>query len=109
MFELQCLPRLREILPSVVIRTVHMRVAGMGESDVANNRTTLIKAIVSMAESLGLELVAEGIEEESQRRRLRALGCTYGQGFHLGRPVPAESMDELVNEASFLRTAATSV
>jgi len=34
MFELQCLPRLREILPSVVIRTVHMRVAGMGESDV---------------------------------------------------------------------------
>ena len=34
MFEQQCLPRLREILPALFIRTVHMRIAGMGESDV---------------------------------------------------------------------------
>jgi EAL domain-containing protein (putative c-di-GMP-specific phosphodiesterase class I) len=42
-----------------------------------------------MARSLGMEVVAEGIESTMQDAYLRALGCSYGQGFLYGRPVPA--------------------
>jgi EAL domain-containing protein (putative c-di-GMP-specific phosphodiesterase class I) len=49
----------------------------------------LVRAIVMMAGSLGMEVVAEGIESTMQDAYLRALGCSYGQGFLYGRPVPA--------------------
>jgi len=51
---------------------------------------------VSLASSLSLELVAEGIEHESQADYLRNVGCEYGQGFYLGRPVAAQTMGELL-------------
>lgn len=46
-------------------------------------------AVIDLARGVGVELVAEGIERFEQREALVALGCVYGQGFHLGRPVPA--------------------
>jgi EAL domain-containing protein (putative c-di-GMP-specific phosphodiesterase class I) len=60
------------------------------------DRKKILDAIVSLAGSLGLALVAEGIEHESQAHYLREIGCEYGQGFHLGRPVPAPAMAELL-------------
>ena len=48
----------------------------------------LVEAIVTMARSLGLTVVPEGIETEAQREALLALGCRYGQGFLFGRPQP---------------------
>jgi diguanylate cyclase (GGDEF)-like protein/PAS domain S-box-containing protein len=50
---------------------------------------TIVKAIVQLAKNLGLEVTAEGIETESQALALQALGCEQGQGFLLGRPLPA--------------------
>jgi EAL domain-containing protein (putative c-di-GMP-specific phosphodiesterase class I) len=41
-----------------------------------------------MADALGVDLIAEGIETEGQRKRLAGLGCRLGQGFLLGRPAP---------------------
>lgn len=75
-------------------------VTGMGHSTGSDNRATVIDAIVSLANALDLQLVAEGIENESQRLQLLELGCAYGQGFHLGRPVPAESMNELIDQTA---------
>jgi diguanylate cyclase (GGDEF)-like protein len=49
----------------------------------------IVRAVVSLAEHLGLDTVAEGIEDEHVRRRVAALGCTRLQGYHLGRPLPA--------------------
>ena len=49
----------------------------------------LVEAIATMARSLGLTVVPEGIETEAQRDALLALGCRYGQGFLFGRPQPA--------------------
>ena len=51
----------------------------------------LVEAIATMARSLGLTVVPEGIETEAQREALLALGCRYGQGFLFGRPQPAEA------------------
>jgi diguanylate cyclase (GGDEF)-like protein/PAS domain S-box-containing protein len=48
----------------------------------------LVEAIATMARSLGLTVVPEGIETEAQREALLALGCRYGQGFLFGRPQP---------------------
>ena len=48
---------------------------------------------------MGLETVAEGIELEQQRDRLRALKCRYGQGFFYSRPVPAEELDAMLLSA----------
>ncbi len=49
---------------------------------------TLVEAITTMARSLGLTVVPEGIETQAQREALIALGCRYGQGFLFGRPQP---------------------
>jgi EAL domain-containing protein (putative c-di-GMP-specific phosphodiesterase class I) len=54
--------------------------------------TPLVEAVISMASALGLAVVAEGIETEAQRSQLAALGCRYGQGYLLGRPMPAAAL-----------------
>ncbi len=46
-------------------------------------------AIVALGQTLGLHIIAEGIEEAAQVDRLLQLGCEFGQGFHLGPPVDA--------------------
>jgi EAL domain-containing protein (putative c-di-GMP-specific phosphodiesterase class I) len=59
-------------------------VMDMNTSDSAR---TLVEAIISMASSLGLKVVAEGVEEASQLAMLRKMGCGYGQGYVFSRPV----------------------
>lgn len=62
-------------------------VAGMTTD--ANDRA-IATAVVAMAHSLGLEVLAEGVETAAQLAMLRSLGCETVQGYLLGRPVPAE-------------------
>jgi EAL domain-containing protein (putative c-di-GMP-specific phosphodiesterase class I) len=50
---------------------------------------TLVAAIVAMAEALGINTIAEGVESESQAETLLGLGCTHAQGFLYSRPEPA--------------------
>ncbi|MBW2734847.1 MAG: EAL domain-containing protein [Deltaproteobacteria bacterium] len=54
----------------------------------------IIRAVVAMAESFNIETVAEGIENSTQLRRVRDLGCDLGQGFYLCRPLHAEDIAE---------------
>jgi diguanylate cyclase (GGDEF)-like protein len=56
----------------------------------------LCESIVLMSHSLGLKVVAEGIETEAQRVLLAGLGCDYGQGYLLGRPMPADQLEALL-------------
>ncbi len=58
--------------------------------------TTLVRAILAMARNLGLNTVAEGIESASQHDFLQSIGCDYGQGFFLGRPLPKAEIDALL-------------
>ena len=48
----------------------------------------LVKAVLAMADALGCELIAEGVESEEQLRVLGEMGCGYAQGWLIGRPVP---------------------
>ncbi len=52
-------------------------------------RQRLIKGLAALADTLGLVLVAEGIERGAQQHLLRRLGCRLGQGYHFARPLPA--------------------
>ena len=49
----------------------------------------IVKAIVSMCDGLGLEVVAEGIETAKEAQKLKELGCGMGQGYYYGRPADA--------------------
>jgi EAL domain-containing protein (putative c-di-GMP-specific phosphodiesterase class I) len=53
-------------------------------------------AIVAMGQTLGLRIIAEGIEEPAQLERLRGLGCELGQGFLFARPVSADHLVRLL-------------
>ena len=51
-----------------------------------------MRAIISMAHSLRLKVVAEGVETAGQRQILQAEGCDHLQGYLLGKPMPAEQL-----------------
>ncbi len=61
-------------------------VDGLGKD---SESTAIVKAVISLAKSLGMRVTAEGIETEDQLERLRALDCDLGQGYLFSRPVPA--------------------
>jgi diguanylate cyclase (GGDEF)-like protein/PAS domain S-box-containing protein len=61
-------------------------------ADRAESRT-IVRSIVGLAHNLGLELIAEGIERADQAAMLTELGCEYGQGFHLGRPLAPAALE----------------
>lgn len=67
----------------------------------------IVEALIGVASRLGLRIVAEGIENEGQARRLATMGCRLGQGYHYSRPMPAEAVPAFVG--SFSRAAATSL
>ena len=58
------------------------------DGDVRTESVAVIRAIVALANSLNIEIIAEGVESQRQRERLHDLGCMYAQGYLFGRPAP---------------------
>jgi EAL domain-containing protein (putative c-di-GMP-specific phosphodiesterase class I) len=54
--------------------------------------TAIVSAVLSLAASLDLDVVAEGVETDAQRDVLLSMGCVHGQGFLFGEPVPATGL-----------------
>jgi EAL domain-containing protein (putative c-di-GMP-specific phosphodiesterase class I) len=65
-------------------------------ADVSGPGIALLEAIVAMAGRLELVVIPEGIEHLDQLSRLRAMGCSIGQGFLLHRPAPATLVEGLL-------------
>ena len=59
----------------------------------------VLDGLISMANSLGLETVGEGIEETAQLSRLREAHCRYAQGYLFSRPVPVDELDAALTQA----------
>ncbi len=65
----------------------------------------ITSAIISLAKSLELQVVAEGIENVEQLNFLRDKNCESGQGYFFSRPLPVEEIDELLHEQFLLHIA----
>ena len=63
------------------------------------SRMKLVEGLVTVAADLGIATIAEGIESEGEKATCRQLGFSYGQGYHLGRPAPAETFVDSQGEA----------
>jgi diguanylate cyclase (GGDEF)-like protein len=80
----------------------------------------IVRTIVSLAENIGMEVVAEGVETLAQFRQLRKLNCQYGQGYLFARPADAGTIDgwiahepdwqaQLFQKGDFIAPAAATV
>lgn len=89
------LSRIRDF-PIDVVKVDRSFVLGAADDPVD---AAIVAAVVQLARSLDLMVVAEGIESRSQLEAVRQLGCTRGQGFHFGAPVDAAALSALVGTA----------
>jgi len=64
----------------------------------------IVKAIINLASSLGVETIAEGVEEIEQVAFLKSHGCRQAQGFYFSQPVPAEQFTALLRDSTELHT-----
>lgn len=77
-------------------------------TDVASDGpdTILVRSTIELAHDLGLEVVAEGIEDQAALEALRRMGCDYGQGYFLDKPMDAEAFSlKLVAQSGRRRVA----
>src|SRR5579859_3227727 len=68
-------------------------VQGVAESPVDS---AIVRAVIDLANAMGIAAIAEGVETESQVCELRGLGCRVEQGFYFSQPLRAEEFDELL-------------
>jgi len=76
-------------LPADALKIDKSFVRGLGE-DVED--TTIVRMVVELAHTLGMEVIAEGVETEEQAALLAEMGCDKAQGYHFSRPLPPEDV-----------------
>jgi diguanylate cyclase (GGDEF)-like protein/PAS domain S-box-containing protein len=86
------LSRLRE-LPVDTLKIDRQFLRGVPDDTQA---AAMVSAVLRLADALGLQAVAEGVETEAQRQFLLREGCRFAQGYHLGRPAPAAAVQALL-------------
>jgi EAL domain-containing protein (putative c-di-GMP-specific phosphodiesterase class I) len=67
----------------------------------------IVRAVATLCQEAGMDLVAEGIETEQQLATVSALGVTEGQGYLLARPMPATELDALIERGTLLTARAS--
>ncbi len=80
-------------LPADIIKIDPSFVSGLGQDPVL---TMLTKTIVQVGRDLGMQVVAEGIENSRQLAELREMGCGYGQGYLVASPMTAPGVETLI-------------
>lgn len=80
------------------VNTLKIDRSFVGRIGEAAENIEIVRTVISLAENMGMEVVAEGIETLSQLTQLRKLKCAYGQGYLFSRPVDAESVSAWISK-----------
>jgi diguanylate cyclase (GGDEF)-like protein/PAS domain S-box-containing protein len=88
--------------PIDVLKIDQTFVSGMTQT---KESAAIVHTLIQLGKVLGLETVAEGVENEDQRKRLEAENVNVGQGFHFARPLTVPAVDELLKTAIARRAA----
>lgn len=80
------------------INTIKIDRSFISDLTTSEDSAVLVKAIVSMADSLNLKVIAEGVENKVQLKSLNDLGGQYVQGYFYAKPLPIEALQTWVNE-----------
>ena len=78
------------------VRKIKIDRAFVRELEVSAEDRAIVAAVMALANSLQLSVVAEGVETEGQYALLRSFGCQYAQGYLFARPLPAEQVARLL-------------
>jgi diguanylate cyclase (GGDEF)-like protein/PAS domain S-box-containing protein len=92
------------MLPVDILKLDRSFVTGITAS---SSMSAVARSIVTLADALGLVVVAEGIETATQLDELVRLGCGLGQGFHFSRPIPATEVERVAKSWPSLVAAAS--
>jgi diguanylate cyclase len=79
------------------VKVAQELVAGV-DSDARS--AAVVRAAIGLAQELGIEIIAEGVETEGQEKFLLSAGCAYGQGYRFGWPVPAAEATAMLRHGS---------
>jgi diguanylate cyclase (GGDEF)-like protein len=80
------------------VNTLKIDRSFVGRIGEAAENIEIVRTVISLAENMGMEVVAEGIETMSQLTQLRNLKCQYGQGYLFSRPVDADSVSAWITK-----------
>lgn len=80
-------------LPADTLKIDRSFVNGLG---VDPGDTAIVRTIIELAHTLGMAVVAEGVERPVQTKALQEMGCDLGQGYHFSRPLPSEEVPEFL-------------
>ncbi len=84
--------------PVDVLKIDKVFIEEIDEALADGGKPVLVHTIIEIGRTLGLQVVAEGIERSEQLMALRALGCEQGQGYYFGTPLPASLVEEHLRE-----------
>ena len=87
-------------LKDLPVQEVKIDRSFIADMSVSRNNRMIAKATIQLVHSLGLQVVAEGVEDAQVHSELRGLGCDYAQGYFYSRPQPLEAVEELLASAA---------
>lgn len=92
-----------QALPLTRLKIERSLIAQLSNS---HDDSLIVSSTITLAKRLALQVVAEGVETAEQLVYLKLAGCDFAQGYHLGRPMPAEQLAEFEQAFSTMRASA---